>query len=173
MNIHEFQAKQLFDQFGVATPDGRAASTPEEAFEAAQALGDGDLVVKAQVHAGGRGKGTFKNGFQGGVHLCGTAAEAKELASKMLGETLVTHQTGEEGKLVRQVLIAKSVDIAKVTTSPSSWTATASVRRSLLVLKGVWILRTWQKTILKRSLKRRSIRRWGCNLTRHARLQAS
>ena len=113
MNIHEYQAKQLFDQFGVATPEGRAASTAEEAFEAAKAFGDGDLVVKAQVHAGGRGKGTFKNGFKGGVHLCGTAEEAKELASKMLGETLVTHQTGEEGKLVRHVLVAKSVDIEK------------------------------------------------------------
>ena len=112
MNIHEYQAKALFDQFGVATPKGKPAASPEEAAAAASALGDGQLVVKAQIHAGGRGKGTFKNGFQGGVHLCQNAAEAKELAGKMLGETLVTHQTGPEGKVVRNVMIAESVDIA-------------------------------------------------------------
>ncbi len=112
MNIHEYQAKALFDKFGVATPSGRAATSPEEAEAAAAAMAPNQLVVKAQVHAGGRGKGTFKNGFQGGVHLCQTPEEAKELASKMLGEVLVTHQTGEEGKLVRKVLIAQSVDIA-------------------------------------------------------------
>ncbi len=111
MNIHEFQAKELFEKFGVPTPAGKVASTPEEAQAAAEALGGQGVVVKAQVHAGGRGKGTFKNGFQGGVHLVSSAEEAGEIAGKMIGQTLVTHQTGEEGKLVRQVLIAKSVDI--------------------------------------------------------------
>ena len=111
MNIHEFQAKDLFDKFGVPTPAGKVASTAAEAKAAAEELGGKGIVVKAQVHAGGRGKGTFKNGFQGGVHVVSSAEEAGEIAGKMIGQTLVTHQTGEEGKLVRQVLIAKSVDI--------------------------------------------------------------
>ena len=115
MNIHEYQAKQLFDQFGVPSPAGIVARTPEEAKAAAEKLGDGDgvIVVKAQVHAGGRGKGTFKNGFQGGVHLVKTPDEAAEIAGKMIGQTLVTHQTGADGKLVNQVMVAKGVDIEK------------------------------------------------------------
>jgi succinyl-CoA synthetase beta subunit len=115
MNIHEYQAKDLFKKFGVATPEGRVASTAEEAGAAARELGGAGLVVKAQVHAGGRGKGTFKNGFKGGVHVVNTAEEAQDIAGKMLGQTLVTHQTGADGKLVSKVLIAKSVDIAKET----------------------------------------------------------
>ena len=114
MNIHEFQAKELFDQFGVPSPAGIVARTEAEAKSAAEKLaGSGVLVVKAQVHAGGRGKGTFRNGFQGGVHLVKSAAEAAEIAGKMLGQTLVTHQTGEAGKLVNQVMIASGVDIEK------------------------------------------------------------
>ena len=111
MNIHEYQAKELFDQFGVASPKGIVASTPEEAAAAAKEIGGDGLVIKAQVHAGGRGKGTFKNGFQGGVHLLDNADQASEYAEKMIGQTLVTKQTGEEGKLVRKVMIAESVDI--------------------------------------------------------------
>jgi len=110
MNIHEYQAKELFEKYSVATPGGSVANTPEEAVAAASAI-DGKIVVKAQVHAGGRGKGTFTNGFQGGVHLVNTPAEAGETAGEMIGQTLVTHQTGEEGKLVRKVLIAEAVDI--------------------------------------------------------------
>src|SRR6478609_2992173 len=113
MNIHEYQAKELLQKFGVATPPGKAARSPAEAERAAKDLGGGELVVKAQIHAGGRGKGTFTNGFKGGVKLCKTAAEARELASKMLGQTLVTHQTGPAGKVVRKVLIAASVDIER------------------------------------------------------------
>jgi succinyl-CoA synthetase beta subunit len=113
MNIHEYQAKELFEKFGVATPKGLVASTAAEAGTAAREIGGAGLVVKAQVHAGGRGKGTFKNGFKGGVHVVNTAEEAKDVAGKMLGQTLVTHQTGPDGKLVSKVLIAKSVDIAK------------------------------------------------------------
>lgn len=112
MNIHEYQAKELFEKFGVATPKGKVADTAEEAGAAAAELGD-EIVVKAQVHAGGRGKGTFKNGFQGGVHVVKDAAEAADIASKMLGQTLVTHQTGEEGKLVSKVMVADAVDIEK------------------------------------------------------------
>ncbi len=112
MNIHEYQAKDLFEQFGVPTPKGIVASNTDEARKAADELGS-NFVVKAQVHAGGRGKGTFKNGFQGGVHLVNSADEAAEVAGKMLGEVLVTHQTGEEGKLVSKVMVAESVDIEK------------------------------------------------------------
>src|ERR1700688_1275060 len=113
MNIHEYQAKQIFERFNVATPKGAPAETPEEAEKIASALNASELVVKAQIHAGGRGKGTFTNGFKGGVKLCKTAAEARELAEKMLGQTLVTHQTGPAGKLVRKVLVAASVDIER------------------------------------------------------------
>src|SRR3984893_302716 len=113
MNIHEYQAKQLFERFNVATPKGAPAETPEEAEKVAAGLNTSNLVVKAQIHAGGRGKGTFTNGFKGGVKLCTTPAEARELAKKMLGQTLVTHQTGPTGKVVRKVLVAESVDIAR------------------------------------------------------------
>ncbi len=113
MNIHEYQAKELLDLFGVANSPGGVASTPEEAEKIATSLNTQDLVIKAQVHAGGRGKGTFKNGFKGGVHLCKTPAEIRDTAAKMLGETLVTHQTGEEGRVVRKVLVAQSVEIEK------------------------------------------------------------
>jgi succinyl-CoA synthetase beta subunit len=113
MNIHEYQAKQLFERFNVATPKGAPAETPEEAEKIAAGLNTSNLVVKAQIHAGGRGKGTFTNGFKGGVKLCTTPAEARELAKKMLGQTLVTHQTGPTGKVVRKVLVVESVDIAR------------------------------------------------------------
>jgi succinyl-CoA synthetase beta subunit len=112
VNIHEYQARELFEKFGVATSQGRVATTPEEAQEVARGI-SGKSVVKAQIHAGGRGKGTFKNGFQGGVHLCDSADQAKELAGKMLGQVLVTKQTGPDGKLVSKVLVAEAVDIAR------------------------------------------------------------
>jgi succinyl-CoA synthetase beta subunit len=113
MNIHEYQAKELLQKFGVATTRGKVASTPEEAEEIARGIAPAEIVVKAQVHAGGRGKGTFTNGFKGGVHLVKTAAEAREVASKMLGQTLVTHQTGPAGRVVNKVLVAESADIAR------------------------------------------------------------
>ena len=112
MNIHEFQARQLFAEFAVATQPGSVANTPEEAEVVAAGLG-GKLVVKAQIHAGGRGKGTFKSGFKGGVHLCDSPSEARDLASKMLGEVLVTHQTGPEGKDVSKIFVGEAVDIAR------------------------------------------------------------
>jgi succinyl-CoA synthetase beta subunit len=111
MNIHEYQAKELFDRFQVPSPIGRVASTPEEAAAAAREFAGAKLVIKAQVHAGGRGKGHFKNGFQGGVHLIESPEQAAEFAGKMLNETLVTIQTGEAGKLVSKVMIAEAVDI--------------------------------------------------------------
>ena len=117
MNIHEYQATELLQKFGVATPRGKVASTPDEAEQIARELGDvaaaTGLVVKAQIHAGGRGKGTFTNGFKGGVHLCKSPAEARELAGKILGQTLVTHQTGPAGRVVNKVLVAESAEIAR------------------------------------------------------------
>jgi succinyl-CoA synthetase beta subunit len=113
MNIHEYQAKELLDKFGVANTAGGVASTAEEAERVARSLGTNNLVVKAQVHAGGRGKGTFSNGFQGGVHLCKTASRARDIAESMLGQTLITHQTGAEGRVVHKVLISRSVEIAR------------------------------------------------------------
>src|SRR5215210_1006886 len=109
MNIHEFQARTLFDKYGVATSRSNVAETPEEAETVARSLGSNRLVVKVQIHAGGRGKGHFTNGFKGGVHLCETPEQVRELASKMLGQTIVTHQTGPEGRLVSKVLITEAV----------------------------------------------------------------
>jgi succinyl-CoA synthetase beta subunit len=113
MNIHEYQAKELLEKFGVATTRGKVASTPEEAERIARELGHVGLVVKAQVHAGGRGKGMFTNGFKGGVHLCKSPEEVREVAAKMLGQTLVTHQTGPAGRVVHKVLVTESADIAR------------------------------------------------------------
>ncbi len=111
MNIHEYQAKELFDRFQVPSPRGAVASTPAEAEAAAREFSGAKLVIKAQVHAGGRGKGHFTNGFQGGVHLIESPEQAAEFAGKMLNQTLVTIQTGEAGKLVSKVMIAEAVDI--------------------------------------------------------------
>ena len=112
MNIHEYQAKDLFEKFGVPSPKGRMAESSDEALKIANEI-SGQIVIKAQVHAGGRGKGTFKNGFQGGVHLSEDSNEIFSIAEKMLGQTLVTHQTGEDGKVVNKVMVAEAVDISK------------------------------------------------------------
>jgi succinyl-CoA synthetase beta subunit len=113
MNIHEYQAKELLQKFGVATPRGKVASSPEEAEQIAREIAPAEIVVKAQIHAGGRGKGTFANAFKGGVHLCKTPEEAREIARKMLGQTLVTHQTGPAGRIVNKVLVAEAAQIAR------------------------------------------------------------
>jgi succinyl-CoA synthetase beta subunit len=113
MNIHEYQAKELLQKFDVATTRGRVAATLDEAEQIARELGDIDIVVKAQIHAGGRGKGSFKDGFKGGVHVRKTPDEVRDVAAKMLGQILVTHQTGPAGRLVNQVLVAESADIAR------------------------------------------------------------
>src|ERR1041385_2432812 len=113
MNIHEYQAKELLQKFDVATTRGRVAVTLDEAEQIARELGDIDIVVKAQIHAGGRGKGTFKNSFKGGVHVRKTPGEVRDVAAKMLGEILVTHQTGPDGRKVNKVLVAESADIAR------------------------------------------------------------
>lgn len=113
MNIHEYQAKELLQKFDVATTRGKVASMLDEAEQIARELSDVEIVVKAQVHAGGRGKGTFKNGFKGGVHVRKTPEEVRDVAAKMLGQILVTHQTGPLGRTVNKVLVAESADIAR------------------------------------------------------------
>ncbi len=104
MNIHEYQAKQIFQKYGVPTPRGIIANTVDEAVAAAKELGGKIWVVKAQIHAGGRGLG-------GGVKLAKSIDEVKELADEILGMTLVTHQTGPEGKLVQKVYIEEGANI--------------------------------------------------------------
>lgn len=105
MNIHEYQAKEIFQKYNVPTPRGYVAFSVEEAVENAKKLGGSIWVVKAQIHAGGRGLG-------GGVKLARSLDEVKSLAQEILGMTLVTHQTGPEGKLVQKVYIEEGVDIA-------------------------------------------------------------
>ncbi len=105
MKVHEFQAKEVLSRFGVTVPDHRVASTSEEAEAAATELGGGTVVVKAQIHAGGRGKG-------GGVKVVQNPAEAKAAAEEILGMSLVTHQTGPEGQLVRIILVESGMSIA-------------------------------------------------------------
>src|SRR5258708_34494802 len=105
MNIHEYQAKQLFERFGIATPPGAPAETPEAAEKVASDLKTSHLVVKAQIHAGGRGKGPFRHGFKGGVHLCSSPAGAAELARDRLGYTFITDQAGPEGRVVRKSMV--------------------------------------------------------------------
>jgi succinyl-CoA synthetase beta subunit len=105
MKVHEYQAKEILRRYGVPTPRGVVVGSPEEARKAAQELG-GRVVVKAQIHAGGRGKG-------GGVKLAKDADEAAELTRKMIGMTLVTHQTGPEGRVVGKVLIEEALNIDK------------------------------------------------------------
>ncbi|VBB69555.1 Succinyl-CoA ligase [ADP-forming] beta chain [invertebrate metagenome] len=116
MNIHEYQAKQLLKRYGVAINNGMVAYTPEEAESAAHQLGGSLFVVKSQIHAGGRGKGKFKEseaGEKGGVRLVRTAADVRAHAEQMLGQTLVTHQTGAGGKTVKRLYIESGCDIAR------------------------------------------------------------
>jgi succinyl-CoA synthetase beta subunit len=113
MNIHEYQAKALLEKFGVPVPKGAPARTPDEFVGALAQLPDGATMVKSQIHAGGRGKGTFTNGYKGGVKFCKTKAEAREVAGRMLGETLVTVQTGPAGRKVQTIYFTAASDIKK------------------------------------------------------------
>ncbi|WP_026566449.1 ADP-forming succinate--CoA ligase subunit beta [Bacillus sp. UNC41MFS5] len=106
MNIHEYQGKEILRKYGVAVPNGKVAFTVEEAVEAAKELGTQVCVVKAQIHAGGRGKA-------GGVKVAKNLEEVRTYASEILGKTLVTHQTGPEGKEVKRLLIEEGCDIKK------------------------------------------------------------
>jgi len=113
MNIHEYQAKALFEKFGVPVPKGAAATNLESFKTALASLPEGATMVKSQIHAGGRGKGTFTNGFKGGVKFCKTKAEAEETAGKMLGNTLVTVQTGPAGRKVQTIYFTVASTIKK------------------------------------------------------------
>jgi succinyl-CoA synthetase beta subunit len=116
MNLHEYQAKELLSARGVPLAGGGVCDTPEKARSIAEKLlqeGETLLAVKSQIHSGGRGKGTFLSGYKGGVKLVKTAAEAEESARAMLGNVLVTKQTGPEGRLVKKLLIAGAPNIQK------------------------------------------------------------
>jgi len=113
MNIHEYQAKELFEKYGIPCPKGAATSSRDEFESCIDTLGEGLVVVKSQIHAGGRGKGSFTDGFQGGVKLAKTKEEALEFANKMLGNTLVTVQTGPAGRQVQTVYFTEGAAIEK------------------------------------------------------------
>src|ERR1700745_2020282 len=106
MNVHEYQGKEILRRYGVATPRGIACFSVSEADAAAREIGGKIWVVKAQIHAGGRGKG-------GGVKVARSFEEVHDFASKILGMTLVTHQTGPEGRLVKRLLVEEGADIRK------------------------------------------------------------
>ena len=106
MNVHEFQAKALMKKYGVEVPRSIVATTPEEAEKAARELATAVVVVKAQIHAGGRGKA-------GGVKVCRSPEEARTFAASILGKPLVTHQTGPAGRVVRRVIVEEGCDIGR------------------------------------------------------------
>ena len=106
MKVHEYQAKEIFKEYGIPVPKGGLATTPQEARKVAEEVGGNLWVVKAQIHAGGRGKG-------GGVKLARSLDEVEQVASQIIGMTLVTHQTGPEGKLVKKVLVEEGLNIEK------------------------------------------------------------
>ena len=112
MNIHEYQAKNLLHNYGVPVPAGYSAQTEEEVDQAIEKLSGGMIVVKAQIHAGGRGKGTFTDGYKGGVKVVQNAEDAKAAATAMLGNTLVTAQTGPAGRKVQTLYFTEAADIA-------------------------------------------------------------
>lgn len=107
LSIHEYQSMKLLNSYGIPTPKSVAATSPQEAYAAASNFGKDKLVIKAQVLAGGRGKGKFDNGFQGGVHMVDSPEQAKEIASKMIGSKLITKQTGEHGRICNAIMLAE------------------------------------------------------------------
>jgi len=116
LNLHEYQSKGLMTSYGVRVQKGKVASTPKEARNIAEELVSEDakeLILKAQIHAGGRGQGHFDTGFQGGVQVLGNAKEVEENAMKMLGNSLITKQTGPEGQLVSKVLVHEGVTFSR------------------------------------------------------------
>ena len=106
MKIHEYQAKELFRKYGVPAPEGRVAFSPAEAVEVARSLAKYPVVIKAQIHAGGRGKG-------GGVQLAHSEQDVADIAGQIIGMNLITHQTGPRGQEVKKVLVEQGLDIAK------------------------------------------------------------
>src|ERR1700733_10539235 len=116
MNIHEYQAKELLARHGVTVPfeiPARSLAEVRPAADKIAASGSSRVVVKSQIHAGGRGKGTFKSGYQGGVKVAASVDEAVSIAGKMLGNVLVTRQTGADGRRVQTLLLAAGAKIKK------------------------------------------------------------
>jgi len=116
LNLHEYQSKDIMEEYGVKVQKGKMAETAEEAYKVAQWIKsenpDAELILKGQIHAGGRGKGHFiESGLKGGVKICTTPEEVRGFAEQMLGNTLVTHQTGEEGQMCNKVLINEGITI--------------------------------------------------------------
>jgi succinyl-CoA synthetase beta subunit len=113
MNIYEYQAKSLFKHYGIPIPEGKIAQEVEDISRVLEDFGEGAIVVKAQIHAGGRNLGVFKDGLKGGVKIARTKSEARELGSRMLKNRLVTHQTPPEGKLVDTVYFTEVCSVKK------------------------------------------------------------
>ncbi|GEQ98926.1 hypothetical protein JCM17844_25630 [Iodidimonas gelatinilytica] len=151
MNIHEYQAKSLLKKYGAAVLGGGVAYTPAEAVDAAKALGGPVWVVKAQIHAGGRGKG-------GGVKVVKSIQEVEDCARNMLGMQLVTHQTGPEGKEVRRVYIEDAAPLIKSFICRFLWIGHPGVRRSSPPPKAGWISRKWRPKRRKKSIPSPSTR---------------
>ncbi|XP_068021375.1 succinate--CoA ligase [ADP-forming] subunit beta, mitochondrial [Melanerpes formicivorus] len=107
LSLHEYLSMGLLKEAGISVPHGLVAKSPEEAYKIAKEIGSKDLVVKAQVLAGGRGKGTFEGGLKGGVKIVYSPEEAKEISSRMIGKKLFTKQTGEKGRICNQVFICE------------------------------------------------------------------
>uniref|UniRef100_A0A8V0XM00 Succinate-CoA ligase ADP-forming beta subunit n=1 Tax=Gallus gallus TaxID=9031 RepID=A0A8V0XM00_CHICK len=107
LSLHEYLSMGLLQEAGISVPHGLVAKSPEEAYKIAKEIGTKDLVVKAQVLAGGRGKGTFEGGLKGGVKIVFSPEEAKDISSKMIGKKLFTKQTGEKGRICNQVFICE------------------------------------------------------------------
>ncbi|KAG6381402.1 succinyl-CoA synthetase beta chain SSC-beta [Boletus reticuloceps] len=112
LSIHEYQSVNLLNAYGIPTPKSIGAKSPDEAFKVAENFGADKLVIKAQVLAGGRGKGTFDNGFKGGVHTVDTPEQAREIAREMIGAKLITKQTGSAGRICNAVMLAERRDPA-------------------------------------------------------------
>jgi hypothetical protein len=150
LNLHEYQSIGLLRTHGAKVQNGSVAHSKDIALEVANAIlksdSNADIIVKAQIHAGGRGKGTFTNGFQGGVQIVNSASKAASLAEKMIGNTLVTKQTGEQGQLCQSVLINQVVGmllyvtsfILHLSLSSSSITHRASISWTKNILPFFW-----------------------------------
>jgi len=144
MKIHEYQGKEILRGFGVPTPRGVACFNVEEAVAAAQKLGGKVWVVKAQIHAGGRGKG-------GGVKVAKSLDEVRQFAGQILGMHLITHQTGPEGQVVRRLLIEEGAAIAKSFTLAWWWTVLHNVWRYLLPVRAGWRSKKLPSTLPRKS----------------------
>ena len=159
MKIHEFQAKELLRQYGVDVPAGKVARTGAAAEKVAHEVG-GKVIVKAQIHAGGRGKG-------GGVKLAQTPQETSDLAAEILGMRLVTPQTGPEGQNVKQVLVEAASDIEREFYLGMTLDRAQSKIVVMASQEGGSKSRRSPREVLRRSSKKRWIPRWACRPSRH------